>query len=253
MNTQIKTLQIGVTGAIANIAGILLSGPLGVALVALTFPNPAWQSPKVWVENYHPIQTLPFFFGFLLLTGYIILMVVTHQIAEENEKTYTLIALIFTAAFVPLIFFNYMNQTTFLPALARNYRPEYDVIISTFSLSNPGAMCWAIEMWGYALLGAATCFAAPVFKQNTTEKVTAALMVANGIFSILGGFITAFDLSWVLTPPGIISFIVWNALVLAMAIFFLLSFQKRLKFAVSGFDLHARPNPALVDKAEYPV
>lgn len=226
--TQQKILKIGIVGAAINIVGVLLSGPLGVVLVSLIYPNPSWQTPKVWAENYHPIQNLPYFFGFLLLTGYILMMAVTHQLAEEAEKTYTIVALMFTTAFATLIFFNYINQTTFLPALAMNYRPEYDIVISVFSLANPNALCWAIEMWGFALFGAATCFAAPVFRRNTIEKITAGLMVANGI-SILGGFLSAANLSWVMTPPGIINYTVWNILVLVMAIFYLLSLRKRME------------------------
>ena len=133
MNAQKSALRIGMYGAIANIAGILLSGPLGVVLIGLVHPQPAWQTPKIWAENFHPIQTVPFFAGFLLLTGYITMMTAAHQVAEEKDQVYTLIALVLTAAFVSLIFFNYINQTTFLPALAQNYRPEYDAVITTSS------------------------------------------------------------------------------------------------------------------------
>jgi len=156
MNAQNSALRTGMVGAVTNIAGILLSGPLGLVLVLLIRPNPAWQTAKVWVDNYHVVQSLPFFGGFLLLIGYIVMVAATHQIAEEKHKIYTQIALILTAAFVTLIFFNYISQTTFLPALVKNYQPEYDAIISTFSLASPQSLCWAIEMWGYALLGLAT-------------------------------------------------------------------------------------------------
>jgi hypothetical protein len=228
MNSQNIAYRIGIYAAITNIAGILLSGPLGLLVVSLVRPAPAWQTPALWAAGYHPVQTLPFYFGFLLLFSYIAIVVVAHRIAEEEHKTYTLIALVFTAAFVPLIFFNYISQTTFLPALARNYRPEYDAIIATFSLNNPNALCWAIEMWGYALLGIATIFAAPVFNRNRTERITAWLMVINGIVSLAGGFVTAVNLSWVLTVPGLVNYLLWNGLVLAMAIFFLLSLRRRL-------------------------
>jgi len=228
MDTQPDTLRIGIYGAIANIAGILLSGPLGVILVNLVHSNPPWQTPQLWAENFHPIQTFPFYGGFLLLGGYVVMLAVTHQLAEAKDKIYTSIALIFTTVFVTLIFFNYIIQSTFLPALARDYRPEYDPIITAFSFANPQALCWAIEMWGYALLGVATWLAAVVFNRNGIEKTTARLMVANGIISLAGGFVTAADLGWVLTAPGLVSYSVWNLLVFLMAIFFLLSLRKRL-------------------------
>jgi len=226
-STQDPDLRLGLTGAAVNIAGILLSGPLGVALVALIHPNPAWQSPRLWAENFHPVQTLPFYGGFLLLGGYLLMMSAAHRIADEKYKGATLVALLFTAAFATLIFFNYFSQTTFLPALAQNYSPEYDAFITSFSLNSPQSLCWAIEMWGYALLGAATCFAAPVFNRSRTEKITAGLMVANGVLSIAGGFVTAADLSWVLSVPGLVSYILWNGLVLGMAVFFWVSLKQR--------------------------
>ncbi len=228
MDPQRATLRLGIYGAIANIAGILLSGPLGLLLVGLVHPNPAWQSPQVWAQNYHPIQTFPFFAGFLLLGGYVIMLAVIHQIAEATDKVYTLAAVIFTAAFATLIFFNYINQTTFLPALARDYRPEYDPIITAFSFVNPRSLCWAIEMWGYALLGVATWLGAVVFKRSRIEKATAWLMIANGVISLVGGFLSAGNLGWVLTTPGYIFYGVWNVLVLFLSIFFLLSLRRRL-------------------------
>jgi hypothetical protein len=228
MNNQNTVLRVGISGAVINIAGIFLSGPVSMLLVSLTHPNPAWQTPKLWAENFHPVQTMPFFGGFLLLVGYMLMIAAAHRLAEEKDKIYTQVALIFTAAFATLIFFNYINQTTFLPALAKNYRPEYDFLISTFSFSNPRSLCWAIEMWGYALLGLATCFAAPVFRQSTTEKTTAFLMLANGVISILGGFITSANLDWVFTQAGMINYVLWNVLVLFLAIFFLLSLRQRM-------------------------
>lgn len=134
--------------------------------------------------------------------------------------------LISAAAFVALIFFNYINQTTFLPALARGYRPEYDPLITLLSFSNPRSLCWAIEMWGYALLGVSTILAAPVLRRNWLEKATAGLMVANGIISLVGGFVTSADLSWVMTPTGPANYIAWN--VLALAVCFGVSMYRRM-------------------------
>jgi hypothetical protein len=228
MDTLRNTIRLGIYGAIVNIAGIVLSGPPALILITLVHPNPAWQSAQVWVENFHPIQTLPFFAGFLLLGGYVVMLAVAHQLAEAKDRVYTQIALLFTAAFVTLIFFNYINQTTFLPALARSYRPEFDPIITAFSFANPQSLCWAIEMWGYALLGVATWLAAVVFKGNLTERITAWLMIANGIFSLAGGFVSSANLGWVMTTPGLVNYAVWNVLVLFLSIFFLLSLRKRL-------------------------
>lgn len=222
-----RNLRTGIVGAALTVAGILLSGPLGLLLVSAVQSSGPWQGPAAYVQNYHPIQTLPFFCGFLLVSGYVVLMTALHQIAEERLKTQTLIAVVFTAIFATLIFFNYINQTTFVPALARAYSPQFDPAITTFSLANPLSLCWAIEMWGYAFLGIATMLAAPVFNRNRIERATAVLMILNGVMSIAGGVISAWDLGWVLTTPGLVNYMVWNVLVLALSILVIVSLRRR--------------------------
>lgn len=226
MNTSI-THRIGILAALLLIAGTLISGPVGLLIVGAVQPQPAWQDAQTLAANYHPIQALPFFAGFLLVLGSGLLVGVLHQLAEEKHKAPALLAVICTAAFTGLIFFNYICQTTFLPALLVDYRPEYDAIITALAFTNPRSLCWAIEMWGYALLGLATWLLAPVFNRNPVEKTTAWLMVLNGVLSIAGGFITAFDLGWVMTPAGLINYIAWNALVVLWGVFVVWSLLRR--------------------------
>ena len=245
MKNQNTVLRLGKLGALINIAGIVLSGPIGLALILLLHPTPAWDTPTLWAETYHPIKTLPFFFGFLLVGGYILMMAAAHELAEEQDRVYTSIALLFTSGFVTLIFFNYISQTTFMPALARNYRPEYDALISGFSFDNPLSLSWAIEMWGYALLGVATIFAARIFTRNRTEKITAYLMIANGVISVLGALVAAANLGWVMTLPGLISYNAWNALVFALAVFFYLSLRKRMVEESQSHLLNKKATPGL--------
>lgn len=83
-------------------------------------------------------------------------------------------------------------------------------------------------MWGYAFLGVATWLTASIFNRNRVEKTTAWLMIANGAVSIVGGFVTAWSLGWVLTMPGAVSYVGWNILVLALSIFVIFSLRKRL-------------------------
>ncbi|MCB9121698.1 MAG: hypothetical protein H6640_18395 [Caldilineaceae bacterium] len=210
-----------------TVAGILLSGPIGLLAVTIVHPSPPWLDAASYAQFFHPIQTAPFFGGFFLVGGYVVMIAALYELADEQQKTNALIAVTFTAIFATLIFFNYINQTTFIPALVQGYRPEYDSAISTFSLANPLSLCWAIEMWGYALLGVATWLTASIFNRNRIEKITAALMIANGVVSIVGGIVTAWNLGWVLTTPGVVSYVGWNALVLALSIFVILSLRKR--------------------------
>ncbi|MFO7635486.1 MAG: DUF4386 family protein [Caldilinea sp.] len=222
-----SALRAGIWGAALTVAGILLSGPIGLLAVTMLQPSPPWVDVATYAQSFHPIQTAPFFGGFLLVGGYVVMMAALYQLAEEQQKTNALIAVVFTGVFATLIFFNYINQTTFIPALVQEYRAGYDPAISTFSLANPLSLCWAIEMWGYAFLGVATWLTASIFNRNRVEKTTAWLMIANGAVSIVGGFVTAWSLGWVLTMPGVVSYVGWNILVLALSIFVILSLRKR--------------------------
>jgi hypothetical protein len=219
--------RFGIYGAIATITGILLSGPLGLLLVGITHPQPEWQGASMFVEHYHFIQTIPYWLGFLLVGGYVVLMSAIYQSAEERHRTTARIAVVFTAVFATMIFFNYMLQTTFVPALVRNYSPQYDGVISALSMSNPISLGWAIEMWGYGFLGVAMWFAAPLFRRNKLERIIASLFIINGVISVLGAVVTAVDLEGVLSLPGLIAYGIWNVLVLVISILVWIAFRRR--------------------------
>jgi hypothetical protein len=126
-----------------------------------------------------------------------------------------------------LILFNYICQTTYVPALARAYDPSMAPVISALTLQNPHSLSWAVEMWGYACLGAATWFASAVFDGTRLERVISQLMVANGIVSVAGGVITSVNLDWVITAPGFAAYLMWNALMLGLSILLIVAFRRR--------------------------
>jgi hypothetical protein len=205
-----------VAGAVVTVAGILLSGPISMALVQL-HPQPAWTGPDAFARAYHPIQALPYFTGFFLVGGSVYLISALHTIAREATRTRATAALAFAAAFAALIFFNYVVQTTFIPALVQSRSPESGPLIAAFALSNPRALGWAIEMWGYAVLGVATWLIAPVLADHgRAGRIAAALFVANGPVSIIGAIWTALSPGWVMTSAGLAMFAGWNLLMLVM-------------------------------------
>lgn len=152
-----------------------------------------------------------------------------------------LVALLLTAAFATLIFFNYINQTTFVPSLARNYRPDYEPLIAAFSFSNPDSLCWAIEMWGYGLLGVATWLVAPVFNRDRVEKIARILMIANGIISVIGALVSSYDLGWVFSAAGLACYVAWNIVVIALMLCIIASLRRRRAEATDS-----RPIPKAV-------
>jgi hypothetical protein len=236
MNTDeemIRPLKTGIAGAILTIAGIVASGPLALLLVEAIQPQHPWTGAESFSRAFHPIQVLPYYAGFLLVGGCVTLMAAIYQIAEAREKTRALISIVLTSAFATLVFFNYITQTTLLPSLARHYVPENGPLISLFSLSNPHSLSWAIEMWGWSFFGAATWVASPVFRKNRVEKIAGGLMVLNGVISVAGAFVTSIDLGWVMTVSGLVSFVLWNVLVVVMSAFLIASMKRRLIHGVS--------------------
>lgn len=214
-------------GALLILLGGLLSGPIGLVLVALIHPAGAWHGSRALAAGYHPIQTLPFFFGLVLVIGCDLVIAAAYQMTQEKDRTRAMLALVCAAAFTSLIVFNYICQTTFIPAVLTHYRSEDSVLVATLSLVNPQSLSWAIEMWGWGLFGVATWLVAPVFQRGRLGKVTAWAFTLNGIMSVAGALITAIDLTWVLTTPGMVNFILWNALMVVLALLTIVSLRTR--------------------------
>jgi hypothetical protein len=211
--------------AIVTLAGIVLSGPVSMALVTL-HPQPPWTGPEAFARAYHPIQTLPYFTGFLLVGGSLALIAALQTLATEPHRARATAALGFAAAFAALIVFNYVVQTTFVPALVQSRSPESASLIAALSLSNPRALGWALEMWGYAVLGVATWLVAPVLAgHGRAGRIAAALFIANGPVSIVGAIWTALQPGWVMTPAGLGMFAGWNLLMFVMVALVIAAFR----------------------------
>jgi hypothetical protein len=97
-----------------------------------------------------------------------------------------------------------------------HYRPEYDLAIAIFSMANPLSFCWANEMWGYAFLAIATWLAAGYYRNK--NNAIYALMIVNGVVSLESAIWTIIDINWVLTVAGLVAYLAWNILMIAMMI-----------------------------------
>lgn len=206
-------------GALIALTGYITSGPLAFLIVHFVKPQPAWISSAVFAENYSIIQDLPYYFGFLLIGGMLMVSAghyLNYMGGDTLKKFHLLVALGWTIVFCTLISFNYICQTTFVRNLALNYKPEYDVAIATFSMSNPLSFCWANEMWGYAFLGIATLLTAGYYKGR--NKLIHALLIINGIVSIASAIWTIIDVHWVLTLAGLAAYFAWNVLMIVLMI-----------------------------------
>jgi hypothetical protein len=205
--------------AIIALTGYIMSGPVAYLIVHLVHPQPEWVSPAVFAKNYNIIQDLPFYFGFMLIGG-MLMLVTAHYLnytaGNELRKFLLLLAVGCTIVFCALITFNYICQTTFIRNLALFYKPEYDAAISTFSMSNPMSFCWANEMWGYAIMGIATWLVAGYYQDRS--NFIRILLIANGVVSLLSALWTVIDVNWVMTTAGIVAYFVWNVLMIVIMV-----------------------------------
>jgi len=225
MPEHVDAYKMGMLGAVLAAIGILTSGPLSMPVVAAVQPQPPWESAELFVENFHRIQTLPFYFGFLLLGGSILMLVSVYRLTQKRAAA--LAGLILMSIGAAFALFNYVVQTTFIPAVVINYASEFNPIISMFSMSNPISLAWALEMWAYGIMGLGTWLAAGFFGAGSLERTARILFIVNGVISVLGAITVSIDLSGVFSIYGLIGYGVWNVLFLVLAVVFYRVLQKR--------------------------
>jgi hypothetical protein len=219
--------RLGAWGALSTLVGILLSGPLAILWLEKTHPQPAWRGAETFAQSYHGAQSLPYFAGFFLVGGYVVLMSSLHALASAEQKAIATTSLVFTAAFATLVFLNYLIQTTFIPSLARNYARENAAVIAAFTMANPASLGWAIEMWAWGFLGVATWIMAPAFSGSRLERFTAWAFVANGVSSVASAIWTVLEPAWVMTTLGLVCFASWNTLVFVMSALAFVALRRR--------------------------
>jgi hypothetical protein len=221
-------------GAWLTLSGALLSGPLSLLLVNATHPQPEWRDAASFVRHFHPLQTLPFFLGFALVGGLLTLVVSLSELCPLELRARSKLASALAVAFAALVFLNYAVQTTFVPLLVDRFRDSDGPVLSAFTMANPKSLGWCIEMWAYAVAGVATWLVAPVFAGGGLARATRVTFVANGPTSVASALATALVPGWALTTPGLVAFIVWNGLVVAMSVLALLSLAQRERSAPAG-------------------
>lgn len=208
--------------AIITIAGIILSGPIGVILTQIK-PQPAWQGEFIFVANYHYVQTLPYIFGFLLILGFTLFISTSFRLAATGyQKVFRIAANIFTTVYVTMVGLNYAIQISLVPALTYK-SPSFAAL---FTMANPRSVGWILEMFGYGFLGVATILIAPVFRKGIRMKTIRYLLVANGVISIVGAAATTLGTNWLMEWPGIVSVVIWNLLILAIMILLIIDIYK---------------------------
>jgi hypothetical protein len=201
-------------GSLLAAIGAAISGPIGLAVVALTKPQPLWKDVDLFIDSGAWIQTAPYYFGVLLAMSCLMLFIGYYL--NQPRSAMALAALICIVLYAALVLFNYMAQIAIVPNFVLHPEPEYRSAISVLSMSNPDSICWTVEMWAYGLLGLATWFASALYENS--ERTIRWLMQCNGAVSLATMVATVFGTRWVLEPVGLIGFLVWNILFITMAL-----------------------------------
>ncbi len=207
-------------GALVALIGYIMSGPVAFFIVSVVNPQPPWESSALFAENYHTIQDTPYYFGFLLVGGMLMVTAghyLNYKGSNPVKKFHMLLSVAWTIIFATLIMFNYVSQISFVRNLAVNYKPEYDAAIQIFSMSNPLSFCWANEMWGYGFLGLATILLSGYYQHDS--KVIYLLLIVNGFVSLLSAIMTLIDATWVMTTIGLFCYFAWNILMIALMMY----------------------------------
>jgi len=233
------TYRSCIQACVATLVGSLVSGPVAVALVEATHPQPCWAGPETFARSFHPFQVVPYAGGLLLVFGLSSLLASLHALALRRDRARATLALLFGAVFAAFVCLNYALQTSYVPSLARGYQPADAPLVDALSMSNPKSLAWALELWGWGFAGLATWLLASVFDGTPIERATRAAFVANGLFSVAGTLCAVLEPGWALTRLGLVAFTLWNVLFASMAALALVAMRRRL------LRLDALPEAAL--------
>lgn len=204
-------------------AATMLSGPIGFALV-LARPQPAWTDAATYAAHAHPLQQAPFWAGFALVGASVLLIARLASLGFEHHRTRAFGAVAAAGVYAAIITINYALQVAYVPAAVRAGDPA----LAYVTMTNPNAPTWALEMFGYAILGFATFLAAPLVRgAGARRRWIRGLLRANGVTSAAGAVVTAARLSWVQSPAGLASFLGWNLLLAAAAVLIGLEYAPR--------------------------
>lgn len=229
MQSNISTIwSFGIKAVYLNIFGIVFSGLVFPVISTLFYPQPVWQNTELFINSYHPMQTATFFCGFFLVVGSLMTFIALYLSVEEKKKVYALTALVVNVVFTAVVFLNYVIQTTYVPYLATHNPPETSYVLAAFSMANPGSFAWALEMYGWGGIGLSFIFMAFTFGQSKKEKLLKILFIVNGVSSCSTAIITSIDMTWIFSPAGFASLIVWNALVFIIDIILLGYFRSKI-------------------------
>jgi hypothetical protein len=194
-------------------------GP-GVLFVDAALRRPApWSGPEAFLASHHWLQAVPPLLGFPLLLGFVLFVAAAKRLdAARGGRVDQAPVLLLTAIYGALVAFNYVANACWVGQAGPAELPGVTVL----AMANPRSLCWAIEMFAYAILGVVTWLVAPTFRE---ERAVALLLRVNGVVSVASAAYTLVDLAWVQTPVGLAFYAAWNLLLIALMALVLARFR----------------------------
>lgn len=204
------TIPSALRRAAAVIIAASVLGP-GVVFLDAALRRPApWSGAAAYVAGAHWLQVVPPLLGFPLLVGFVLFVAAALRLdAARGGRVDPTPVLLLTAIYGALVAFNYVANACWVFQAG----PDDLGGVSVLAMANPRSLCWAIELFAYAILGAVTWLLAPTFRE---ERAVAVLLRVNGAVSVAAAAAALFDLGWVQTPLGLAFYAAWNLLVVAI-------------------------------------
>jgi hypothetical protein len=190
-------------------------------------PQPEWRGAELFIRSFNPLQMATFFCGFFLVIGSLLTFITLYITAREERKIWAMAGIAINLVFTAVVFLNYIIQTTYVPYLAMNNPPETSTVLAVFTMANPGSFAWALEMYGWGGIGLSFIFMAFIFGKDKYESTLKQLFIINGVSSFASAIMTSVNMKWLFSPAGLVSLVVWNALVLVIDIVLLKYFRHR--------------------------
>ncbi|MFC2123421.1 hypothetical protein ACFLU5_01315 [Bacteroidota bacterium] len=218
--------------AILVISGIILSGPPMVFLIEYLRPNPEWINIEMFVDNYHWSYAIPYWSGFILMSGNILFVSSTIRLPEIQNRIHAPLAMICLAIYGGLVSLNYSIQTIYVPAAI--HKPNN--VIEALTMANPTSVGWTLEMFAYAFLGVAYWLLSIAFSGYGVGRAIKSLLIFNGIISIAGVIIPAINPELLLSSEGILGYVFWNILIVIIMILVII-YVKYTKYELSSIQI----------------
>lgn len=205
--------------ALISLIGFIAAGPFSYIICKWLYPQPRWISGDIYAKKYNAIQHLPYYTGFVMLIGFLMLFAVHYLNSKEMKSKVrigTLVAFALAGIYAMIMMCIYIIQISFVRNLALEYSPMDETVFALFNLHNPKSITWYFQIWSNAILGVATWFMAGYYRNS--NGILRQLLMVNGILSILTAACTVFDKHLLFTEIGTTAYILWNALIVVILI-----------------------------------